>query len=39
MILLAHLTHVDFPFLAAAYGLGITTGVLLGAAFSRWRTP
>jgi hypothetical protein len=39
MYLLAHLTHVDFPFLAAAFGLGVATGALVGFAFFRWRMP
>lgn len=38
MILLAHLTEVEFPALAIAYGAGIATGAFSAMVLFRWRT-
>jgi len=38
MHFLAHLTNVEFPMLAAAYGLGVATGAFAYFALFRTRT-
>ena len=38
MLLLAHLTDMEFPALAVAYGAGIATGAFAALVIFRWRT-
>jgi hypothetical protein len=37
MMLLAHLTDLEFPALALAYGVGIATGAFAAVVLFRWR--
>lgn len=37
MMLLAHLTDMEFPALAIAYGAGIATGAFAAMVLFRWR--
>lgn len=37
MILLAHLTDMEFPALAIAYGSGVATGAFAALVIFRWR--